>query len=433
MPKRILCRMRLIRSDGFVQRRGSAIYSLDECLQQCHRKQDFETNKKMGNGIGDVHIFGVGEAGVYHIGDDPIVRQRPPEFEPVRIPPYSPRRLLLSLYRTPSRSRIRRGSKRLHGIPSGTFARPNATNFKFRCFLSVGVAFSGQKCAGKYEGSFSSTVLAIQVRRRNEQQRFALIPMIALTLIPLHLLTFIVAAVFIIVTQCCACCKRKKKTKGPAVTFATASGLTSLGKLDKNDSAQDEPAFASANDSNYSTLGQLDSKIFVEKKQRGKTTKTKGASAVVDKKSGTSKGTSAVDKKSGKSKGTSAVVEKKSQSTKGTSEIAEKKSRGTSKGTSKADNLKHDKKDQNVPAKGKKGRVVPAKKEDNKKDQNVPAKKITKFASVDDWDYKTLGHLDANIFVKNPPPAAPEGALPAINLANPKDTTFFDCSLGGRT
>uniref|UniRef100_A0A914HDB6 Uncharacterized protein n=1 Tax=Globodera rostochiensis TaxID=31243 RepID=A0A914HDB6_GLORO len=232
-----------------------------------------------------------------------------------------------------------------------------------------------------------------------------------------------VAAVFIIVTQCCACCKRKKKTKGPAVTFATASGLTSLGKLDKNDSAQDEPAFASGGQmTKLFNTWPIGFEIFVEKKQRGKTTKTKGTSAVVDKKSGTSKGTSA-------------VVEKKSQSTKGTSEIAEKKSRGTSKGTSKAGDLKRDKKDQNVPAKGKKGRVVPAKKEDNKKDQNVPAKKITKFASVDDWDYKTLGHLDANIFVKNPPPAAPEGALPAINLArvHPKDTTFFDCSLGGRT
>uniref|UniRef100_A0A183CFZ0 Linker for activation of T-cells family member 2 n=1 Tax=Globodera pallida TaxID=36090 RepID=A0A183CFZ0_GLOPA len=78
--------------------------------------------------------------------------------------------------------------------------------------------------------------------------------MIALTLIPLHLLTFIVVAVFIVLAQCCACCKRKKKEHRP----------------DK---------FASSNDSNYSTLGQLDTQIFVKPRDSKWTPAASGYSA----------------------------------------------------------------------------------------------------------------------------------------------------------
>uniref|UniRef100_A0A183C5Y6 Uncharacterized protein n=1 Tax=Globodera pallida TaxID=36090 RepID=A0A183C5Y6_GLOPA len=88
--------------------------------------------------------------------------------------------------------------------------------------------------------------------------------MIALTLIPLHLLTFIVAVVFIVLAQCCACCKGKQ-----------------------------EPSYASANDSNYSTLGKLDAEIFAKKKRRGASKKAKGTPAVAKKKPETPKGTPA--------------------------------------------------------------------------------------------------------------------------------------------
>uniref|UniRef100_A0A914I4A3 Uncharacterized protein n=1 Tax=Globodera rostochiensis TaxID=31243 RepID=A0A914I4A3_GLORO len=124
--------------------------------------------------------------------------------------------------------------------------------------------------------------------------------MIALTLIPLHLLTFIVAAVFIVLAQCCACCKGKRV-----------------------------PSFASANDSNYSTLGKLDARIFVEKKPGT----TKGTPAVAVKKPETPKGTPAVAvKKPETPKGTPAVAEKKPEAPKGTPAVAVKKPE-TPKGT----------------------------------------------------------------------------------------------------
>ncbi|KAI3420959.1 hypothetical protein GPALN_014586 [Globodera pallida] len=113
--------------NGAAERNYSAIYSLDECLQHPNCAGALYSQRERRCRLSKVspqNVHGI-RAHFRHDAEWDL----PPEPDPVRVPPHSPRRLHLSLYRTPPRRRIRRGMpKRLHGIPSGTFAGPNATN-----------------------------------------------------------------------------------------------------------------------------------------------------------------------------------------------------------------------------------------------------------------------------------------------------------------